>query len=279
MIGLLLAMTGTFAIPAESGERPGNALVISGVVLEQGNNPLISRFANWLAIKADYPLTPNFAESYQQLSESLHDNPLSLAWTCAVPYVEDYASDQQQLIAVPLLHGSATYHSLVVSRAGRTEKTLADFKGQVFAYSDPRSNSGYVAPAYALKQLGIDIEKHFRYMMHTGLHEYSMEAVLAGQADVANIDEYVVIEYFKAHPETRSKLVVLEHFGPYPFTPVVAGSKVPEEVVERLRHALTTMHEDPEGEVILRQFGLDGFVSRPVSFYQPIVDMLNDLQP
>lgn len=271
-------LVGAFASSTAYAEVSGKAMVFSGVVLEQGNNQLVSRFTAWLADKASYPLSARFTGSYQELTEYLREHPGSLAWTCGVPFVEDHARDGQQLVAVPLFHGEPGYSSLVVARAGRPEKSLSDFKGQVFAYSDPRSNSGYIAPAYHLKQQGINIKTHFRYLMHTGLHEHSIEAVLAGVADVANIDEYVVVEYFKSHPEAKEKLVVLERFGPFPFTPIVAAREVPKEAISRLQHVLTGMKTDPEGALLLQRLGLDGFVTKPDSFYQPITDMLNALK-
>jgi phosphonate transport system substrate-binding protein len=276
---LLLAMlvTVSFSIVSAHAETQINAFVYSGVVLEQGKNPLLNEFSEWLAKKADYPLHPRFTDTYQGLSNQLREHEMALAWTCGAPFVQDQARDGQQLIAVPLFHGKPTYSSLVLTRAGRSEKTLADFKGQVFAFSDPRSNSGFVAPAFALQEQGIDINQHFRYLMHTGLHEHSIEALLAGQADVANVDEYVVVEYFKTHPLARDKLVTLERFGPFPFTPIVAGSKVPKVVIARLQRALTTMSEDPQGVRILKAFDLDGFVVKPDSFYQPIATMLKAL--
>ena len=278
MIPCLLMAMSVFASSTSYAEASGKGMVFSGVVLEQGNNQLVSRFTAWLAYKANYPLAARFTGSYQELTEYLREHPDSLAWTCGVPFVEDHARDGQQLVAVPLFHGEPGYSSLVVARAGRSEKSLSDFKRQVFAYSDPRSNSGYIAPAYFLKKQGINIKTHFRYLMHTGLHEHSIEAVLAGLADVANIDEYVVVEYFKAHPEAKEKLVVLERFGPFPFTPIVAAREVPEDVVLRLQDALTNMGSEPEGTLLLKQLGLDGFVTRPDSFYQPIADMLNALK-
>lgn len=253
-------------------------MVLSGVVLEQGNNQLSAKFTKWLSAKANYPLSVKYAESYQSLSNALREHPQCLAWTCGVPFVEDHVNDKQQLVAVPLFKGEPTYHSFVVTRSGRNEKTLMDFEGEVFAYSDPRSNSGFVAPAYALKQKGIDINNHFRYLMHTGLHENSIEALLAGQADVANIDEYVLVEYLKVHPDMKNKLVVLEKFGPFPFTPIVAGSQVPQKVIARLQQVLLNMHHDPEGKGILEQLGLDGFVLKQPSFYKPIDDMLKELK-
>ncbi|MDQ6954962.1 MAG: PhnD/SsuA/transferrin family substrate-binding protein [Mariprofundaceae bacterium] len=258
-------------------ESPQHTLVFSGVVLEQGNNALAERFTKWLSVQVNYPLLTQYAESYQSLSDSLREHPESLGWTCGIPFIQDYNSDGQQLVAVPLFHGKPTYHSLVVTRVGRQEKTLADFEGKVFAYSDARSNSGFIAPSYALKQQEIKIQSYFRYLMHTGLHEYSLEALLAGQADVANIDEYVLVEYFKAHPEAKAKLVVLEKFGPFPFTPIVAGKQVSGKIIQRLQQALLGMSEDPEGIKILKHLGLDGFVLKPPSFYQPLVDMLNAL--
>jgi len=255
------------------------SFVVSGVVLEQGNNTLLNQFTQWLAKKSSYPLNIQFTNSYQDLSQNLHNHPQNLAWTCGVPFVEDHVTDQQQLVAVPLFHGQPTYRSFVITTRGRSEKKLIDFKGQVFAYSDPRSNSGFIAPAYALKQQGIDIQTHFRFLMHTGLHEYSIEALLAGQADVANIDEYVVVEYFKAHPKAKKQLIILEKFGPFPFTPIVAGKKVTHQDVVRLQHTLTTMHQDPEGLRMLNLLGIDGFIVKPASFYQPILQMLEQLKP
>lgn len=261
-----------------SAEQPQPTMVLSGVVLEQGTNKLSAKFITWLSKKADYPLAVKYADSYQSLSKTLREHPECLAWTCGAPFIEDHASDQQQLIAVPLFHGEPTYHSLVVTRTGRNEKTLNDFKGLIFAYSDSRSNSGFIAPSYALQQQNIDINIHFRYLMPTGLHEYSIEALLANLADVACIDEYVFMQYLKLHPDAKEKLLVLEKIGPFPFTPIVAGRLVSHDVITRLQQALLNMPNDPEGKEILQQLGLDGFVIKQPSFYKPIYDMLQALK-
>ncbi|GAV20029.1 phosphonate transport system substrate-binding protein [Mariprofundus micogutta] len=253
-------------------------LAFSGVILDQGNNPVLSDFTDWLSTHGDYPLEPAYTESYQALSDALKKHRNDMAWTCGVPFVEDHARDGQQLVAVPLFRGEATYYSVTVTRAGRAEKKLGDFKAGVLAYSDPRSNSGFVAPAFALQQQGLDINKHFRLLLHTGLHEGSINAVLNGLADVANVDEYILVEYLKSHPQDSDKLVVLERFGPFPFTPIVAGSKTPEDVIKRLQQALVSMHEDAEGKRILDLLGLDGFVIKPTSFYQPVASMLESLK-
>lgn len=250
----------------------------SGVVLDQGNNPVLTQFTGWLSRKSGHPLGISYKESYQAISDDLREHRDSFAWTCGVPFVEDHDRDGQQLIAVPLFRGQPSYYSVTVARSERSETKLADFKGKVLAYSDPRSNSGFVAPSAALRKQGFKINEHFRFLLHTGLHQGSIDAVLNGLADVANVDEYILVEHLKMHPEDGSRLKVLERFGPFPFTPIVAGRDVSQEVIQRFQDALVVMHEDKEGAAILNKLGLDGFVLKPNSFYQPIRDMLKTVK-
>jgi len=250
----------------------------SGVILDQGDNSALKHFTHWLANQANYALSTNYNENYQAITDDLYQHPTSLAWTCGAPFVEDHANDGQILLAVPLFHGKSTYHSITITRAGRPEKSLLDFKGQILAYSDPRSNSGFVVPAFVLHQQGVDIHKYFRLLLHTSLHEASIDAVLGGLADVANVDEYILVQYLKAHPDAASKLIQLKEYGPFPFTPIVAGRDTPAVAVKQLQQALLNMSDDIQGKQILNQLGLDGFIIKPVSFYQPIATMLQALK-
>ena len=267
---MLLAALLLAALPARAA-----TLVFSGVVVDQGANRYLDRFTQWLAAHADIPLKPVYVESYRALSDHLRAHPKDIAWTCGAPFVQDRLHDGQQLVAVPLFRGQPLYHSVIITSARRArEQSLADFRGGVFAYADPRSNSGFVAPAHEMARRGLNIQGHFRYLLRTGLHEHTIRAVLDGLADVGAVDEYVLVEYEKQHPDAKRQLRVVERLGPYPFTPIVAGRDAPADHIARLRRALTAMREDAEGRAILRDLGLDGFVVRPVSFYAPIAAML-----
>ena len=266
-------MTGAMLI----GEAHAATMVFSGVVPDQGKNRPLDDFSRWLARHARYPLESRYAESYQALSDTLRRQRHALGLTCGAPFVQDHIADGQQLIAVPLFHGKPLYHSLVIAGADAAadKKSLLDFGGGVFAFSDPRSNSGFVVPAYMLARRGVDIHRHFRFLLNTGLHENTIRAVADGLADVGNVDEYVWVEYRKKHPDIERRVRVVERFGPFPFTPVVAGADVPPDVVARVRAALVGMSRDDQGRKILDSLGLDGFVAEPVSFYKPIADMLH----
>ncbi|WP_198262807.1 phosphate/phosphite/phosphonate ABC transporter substrate-binding protein [sulfur-oxidizing endosymbiont of Gigantopelta aegis] len=247
--------------------------VISGVIVNSSNSKKIDDFVQMIARKSGYPLKPYFVDSYARLSQILRDKPDSLAWTCGAPFVEDNIKDQQQLIAVPLLNKLPTYSSYVVTKKSAKGTKLIDFKGKILAYSDLRSNSGFVAPSIVLKNNGADIEDFFRVKINAGTHEKSIDAIYRGIADVGAIDEYIWDNYTKDKPEILDRLHIIEKIGPFPFTPIVAGSQVNEETINNIKKALINMTAN-ELKHFNEQFQMDGFVEKEDSFYQPIKEMM-----
>lgn len=259
---------------AESAGQEPHVFVVSGVLVNSGNGRAIADFVGYLSRRADYPMRAVFVDSYRQLSIILRDKPDAVGWNCGAPYVEDQKEYGQQLIAVPLFQGRPLYHSLILSRSGGAEQRLLDFRDRVFVYSDPRSNSGYLAPSYALLQAGETMDDFFRLRIHTASHEKSIEALLGGLGDVAAVDEYVWVSFLRMHPQAADRLSELERMGPFPFTPIVAGVGVTEERRRRMTQALLSMDSDAQGRRLLAGFGLDGFVEVDVAFFEPIADML-----
>ncbi len=229
--GLLLVIFSSFFVSLFGAGSPAHAedirpsadrsgvihdFVITGVVLNSGNARLVEQFVELLGKRSGYRMRARFVSSYDDLSDVLRKQPDAIGWTCGAPFVQDRRRDGQQLVSVPLFKGQPLYDSLILTRKGRREKTLADFRGQILAYSDPRSNSGFIAPAYRLKKQGIDMKKHFRLLLHTGNHERSIRALLNGLADVAAVDEYVWVAWRRNNPQKARKLTVLERIGPSP---------------------------------------------------------------
>ncbi|MDF1882992.1 PhnD/SsuA/transferrin family substrate-binding protein [Sulfurimonas sp. SAG-AH-194-C21] len=243
--------------------------VVSGVVINSGNSKKIENFIQMLEDKSGYKLKPYYVRSYEHLSQVLQDNPDALAWTCGAPYVEDAIKDGQQLIAVPLYKGVPTYSSFIVSRKSDPGKSILDFKSKIFTYSDPRSNSGFVAPASELQKHGYKIGTFFSVEIYAGIHEKSIEAIYRGLADVAAIDEYVWIEYTKTHPHLKEQLHVIQKIGPYAFTPIVAGKDVDKKTIKKLQEALVGMSK-VELQTFKNDFNMDGFVIKDKTFFQSI---------
>jgi len=265
------------ANPVQASNDIQQPFVVSGVIINSHNGNLIERFTKYLSTQSGYPLQVMYVNKYSDLSRVLRENPKAVGWTCGAPYVQDSESSGQQLVAVPLFNQKPTYHSLILTRRERSEKTLADFKGGVLAYSDPRSNSGFLSPKYTLFKQGIDINKHFRLLLNTGSHEGSIKALINNLADVAAVDEYVWQSYLKTHPEADKVLHEIERMGPFPFTPIVTGNEVSASDIKKLSSVLLNMNNETAGKKLLAEFNLDGFVEKKPDFYQPIKNMLKEV--
>jgi len=151
----------------ENHDSEEHAFVVTGVVKNSNSATVIEAFTRYLIKHSGYPLKIIYAADYTDLSKIMRRDPYSLGWTCGAPYVQDHASDQQQLIAVPTFNQKPTYYSIILTRSKRP------------AYSDP------------------DIKTHFRLLLDAGNHEGSIEALLNGLADVAAVDEYIWLTYIK----------------------------------------------------------------------------------
>ena len=263
-------------VPSIYAQSETHLFVVSGVIVNSQSSKKVDHFVKMVEKKSSYKLKPFYVDSYKRLSKILRENPDALAWTCGAPYVEDSIKDSQQLIAVPLFNKSPTYHSFIVTQKSSSAKDLLDFKGKIFAYSDPRSNSGFVAPSQYLKTHQHDLKDFFRLTMHAGTHERSIEAIYRGLVNVGAIDEYVWVDYINSRPKIAQKLHVIQKMGPFPFTPIVAGKGVSKKVIKKLQKALTTMNKN-ELTRFYSDFKLDGFVVKEPSFFEPIKKMLFNL--
>lgn len=273
LLGLLINFPNVALTASHNTEV--HPFLISGVVQNSNNANKIKDFSDYLSKHTGYPLQISFATNYSDLSRKMRDDPGAIGWTCGAPYVQDHETDQQQLIAVPVFNQKSSYYSIVLTTSQHTEKKLSDFKGAVLAYSDSRSNSGFLSPKYALFKQGIEMNTHFRLLLNAGSHEGIIHALLNGLADVAAVNEYVWLSYLGDFPDAKNKLREVERMGPYPLTPIVASKGVSKKIIEKMTATLINMNNDKKGHELLKHFHLDGFVEKDSSFYDPIRSMLN----
>ena len=273
---ITLLIINLILLPIAYAKSDKHLFIVSGVIVNSKSSKKVDSFVKMIEEKSSYKLKAFYVDSYARLSEILRNNPDALAWTCGAPYVEDSIKDKQQLIAVPLFNNKPTYSSFIVTKKSSKATSLLDFKDKIFAYSDSRSNSGFVAPSQYLKIHNHHLKDFFRIKINAGTHERSIEAIYRGIADVGAIDEYVWVDYIKTRPKIAEKLHVIQKMGPYPFTPIVAGKGVSIKMIKKLQVAFTTLNK-AELKQFNHDFKLDGFVIKKPSFFNPIKTMLINL--
>lgn len=232
--------------------------------------------ADWRAYMERHSGRPvNFIQrdSYRETMDLIRLDKLDFAWICDYPFI--HLKDKVRLLAVPLYQGRPYYHSYLLVRGSNVQvKSMVDLKDAVFAYADPYSNTGYLAPRYAVRQLGADPNAFFRKTFFTYSHRKVVEAVAKGLAHAGAVDSFVWDTLAKQEPTLTSRTRIVWRSPEYGFPPFIAHRLVNETDFRAMQGLLLGMASDEEGRKLLGRLNLDGFIEGRPELYDSVADMM-----
>jgi phosphonate transport system substrate-binding protein len=161
---------------------------------------------------------------------------------------------------------------VIAAREGLS-RSMEDLTGQLYAYPDPLSNSGYLYPRYRLTKAGHNPDEFFGKWIRTNSHSASIEAVNDGFVQGASVDSYIYDLMNILNPEMTVNTKILETSPAFGFPPVVMRKDLPEDVKKKLKIVFLQMEKDPAGEKILRGMLLDGFAQSDDSLFDSVRKM------
>jgi phosphonate transport system substrate-binding protein len=113
----------------------------------------------------------------------------SVELVCGFPYVAHRA--ELQLVAVPLWHHKPLYQSYLIVDRDRKGSGILDLRGDIHAFSDPDSNSGFLVTRAALAERGLKPDAFFAKTFFTCGHRDVIRAVASGLAGSGSVDGYI----------------------------------------------------------------------------------------
>jgi phosphonate transport system substrate-binding protein len=152
-------------------------------------------------------------------------------------------------------------------------KSIEDLKGQLYAYPDPLSNSGFLYPRYRLARAEYNPDEFFRKWIRTNSHSASIEAVNDGFVHGASVDSYIYDLMSILNPELTVNTRIIEISPAFGFPPVVVRKNLSEDVKKKLRAVFLQMDADPAGREILQGMLLEGFVPGDDSLFDSVRKM------
>jgi phosphonate transport system substrate-binding protein len=190
-----------------------------------------------------------------------------LAFVCApsYPLLREAGSPVVLLPAAPVFgdprtEGRPVYFSDVIVRADHTAARFEELAGAVWCYNDRRSRSGWQNMIARLADLGLaGPEAFFSSLVQSGAHVRSLEMVAAEEADAAAIDSNTLWLASRGNSSMRSRLRVLESWGPMPIQPVLAHASLGADLRSRIGAALLSLHEEDPIRSRLARFGVTRF--------------------
>ena len=212
-------------------------------------------------------------KTYAEINDMVRTGDVTFAFVCTNPYLQGRDDFGMELLAAPEVNGETTYYSYLVVRADSPFDSLADLRGSTFAFSDPLSNSGRLAPVYQLALAGETPESFFSRSIFTYAHDNSIKAVAENLVDGAAVDSLVYDYWVKTGSEFTSKTKVIEKWGPYGINPVVVRPGLDPALKQQLREVLLGMDTGAAGREILSALLIDRFVVPDDSIYDSVRKM------
>jgi phosphonate transport system substrate-binding protein len=212
-------------------------------------------------------------QTYGEINELLHKGEIDLAFICSGPYVTGKKAYGFAPLAVPVMHGSHFYRSYLIVNNDKPYHSLEDLRGRTFAFTDPDSNTGRLAPLYWLALRQERPETYFGHTIYTYSHDNSILAVARGLVDGAAVDGLIWEYYQEKNPALTSRTRIIKKSEPYGIPPLVVSHQVKEGERQRLQEILLEMHKDPEGRKILAELYIDRFEPLQEEWYEPIRQM------
>jgi ABC-type phosphate/phosphonate transport system substrate-binding protein len=181
------------------------------------------------------------------------DPDLLLSQTCGMPYrtrllgkVTRIGTPDYALPGCPPGH----YCSVLVAHAQDDRSQLSDFTGDIFAYNEGGSQSGWAAPMSHAAAVGL----RFDHLLPTGAHRASIRAVAEGRAALASIDA-MTWELALRHEPAARQLKVLARTDPTPGLPyITAMGRDPAPIARAITRAIADL--EPESRAALHLSGL-----------------------
>jgi phosphonate transport system substrate-binding protein len=209
-------------------------------------------------------------KTYGEINELLGKGQIDLAFICSGPYVTGKEKYGFELLATPEVQKSHFYQSYLIVNKTSQFKGLEELRGQVFAFTDPDSNTGKLVPTYWLSQMAERPETFFSKTIYTYSHDNSILAVAKSLVDGAAVDSLIWEYYHRKNPIFTSKTRIIRRSEPYGIPPIVASGFLASDLKNRVRQVLFSMHHDPGGQKILNELMIDRFTPTQDAWYDSI---------
>jgi phosphonate transport system substrate-binding protein len=233
----------------------------------------------------------NIGSNYSAVIQALGQGTADLAETGPFAAAVGVETDNLEVVLQRFGYGTWTYKSIIAVRNDSDISGIADLEGRRVAFSDPLSTSGFLFPAAAMKEAGVDIgnlpegngsQAAFEPVFAGG-HVQSYTLLEQEQADAAGMGGFV--RDTKAGPtpdEFGNVATTLHEDDGLPRAPIVVSTELPDESKDAIKQAFLEAPDEvywgADGEEGTKDDLWFGDVREAtVEDYQVVIDTANTL--
>jgi len=194
-------------------------------------------------------------------------------------YALAHSQSGVEVLARPeYLDGASTSHGLIFVRRDSSIRTAKDMRGKSFAFVDKATIAGYLLPKGYFEKCGIN---HYKaYLGETyfaGTHEDAIIDVLKEKADIGSAKNTIYERMAENDNRIKNELLILEKSPDVPETSLAVRKDLDDSIKKKLKGALINMHNDPDGRIVLRNFGACRFIETTDKDYEPVYKYVKNI--
>jgi len=261
-------------IEVTPSDRKTLRVAVAAMVSPQETFIYYRELFDYLAAKSNHDIILVQRRTYSEINQLLAEAQIDIAFTCTGPYVSGSKTYGFVAVATPVVRGEPFYQSYLIVSADSPFQSFDDLKGKRFAFTDPESNTGALVPQFWLRQLGQTAESYFQNFTYTYSHDNSILAVAKKLVDGAAVDGHIWEYYRQRNDFYVRNTRVIQKSEPFGSPPIVMSGGLDPQIKATVTGILMSMHEDPQGAVILSELMIDRFAAPKAEWYRPVEQML-----
>ena len=245
--------------------------------------PVIAYLEKTLGVPVEF----RNATDYAGVIEALNADKLQVAGLGPAAYAQAWivsGGEVEPLAGQIANDGTFGYHAVVVVKTDSPYQKIEDLRGKKFAFADPNSTSGFQAPAFFMKEAGIDPESFFSNTAFYGSHENSVVALLNDTFDGAatwwNSEERSnFTRMWDKGMIPKDSVRVIWKSPLLPSSPITVRSSMPATLKQAVKAAYMDMPvADPAAWKAMTDGKAKGYKEVTHAEYEPIVRMIKENQ-
>jgi len=269
--------------PPKTQEQAKNQEVIriavASVISPMENVNLYGDLLNLLGDRIQMQVQMVQRQNYNDTNRLIEKGDVQVAFICSGALLGKTKSEQaEHILVTPEVAGSTTYRSYIIVPSHSSAHSLTDLQGKTFAYMDPLSFSGHIAPQYMIKKEGFNPSSFFGKTIFTYSHDNSIKAVAEGVVQGAAVDSLIYDLTVSRRPELMDKIKIIDQSEEVGNPPVVVSPQTDPKLRALIKNVLLTMHLDEEGRKALKILQFDRFVHPDLKLYDRVWEMSREVE-
>ncbi len=261
--------------PQKVAPLPPMTIVI-GLIPEQQIFNQVDRYtplAEYISKKTGLNVKLKVLSRYGNIIDNFVSMGMDGAFFGSFTYTMAHAKRGVEVLARPEnFDGISTYHGLIFVRRDSGIRNVADMKGKRFAFVDKATTAGYLLALDYFSKHGIrDYQSYLKEAYFAGTHEDAIQDVLNKKADIGCAKNTVFKRIAQEDRRIGEELLILEHSPDVPENGLAVRKDLDDVIKKKLKEALLTMHDNPDGLRVLKNFGARRFIETTDRDYEPVI--------